>query len=479
MKIKKDRLGLAIAILIFLIVFSIRLYISFSAYGFKDDTSYFHARYIENLKQDLRPKFYDELSYSGRPIIPNFFFHYCLLAFSWIPGYLKIVPQLFISLSVIISYLFARKFLKEFSAIFSSFVVGFLPLLFKETINSINVFSLFLPLTVLLFYFFTLKKFKLFFITSIALSLLHPYALFIAVVFVFYLLLSYAEDVLQRWELKYAILFLVTASLVNLLIYFKPISYYGMGVLYGNIPKSMLVQSYKQLGVLSLIYNIGYVPLIFGGVAMYYGISRRVKFAYLLGSLALIAVTFVYLHIINFFFGLIFLSLALALLSGYFVEKLYNYLTLTKISKFKNFIIGILILAVVATSVYASLDIGISVNKYSRTAEELNSLLEVKNTSRNAVVISDIFDGNFISYAGLRNVVDLNFLLAPDPLERLLDIDAFFTTANEDRALEIAHKYNVSYVFVSDRTEALYGEPKFEEMSCFKRKNIYVYKVIC
>ena len=106
-----------------------------------------------------------------------------------------------------------------------------------------------------------------------------------------------------------------------------------------------------------------------------------------------------------------------------------------------------------------------------------------RESKENAVVFSYYVKGQWISSLGKRkNVMDPNFLLAPDASKRYMDIDTAFSTKTETKALELMKKYDAKYIYVSDKTIKKYGEIKYlEDENCFKRmhKQPAVYKILC
>ena len=147
MKINKKLLA------IFLIVFLFRLYFVLQADYFSDDTSYSYIRQMDYVRENYKPMVYDELSYGGKQVLPSPLFPYILYVFSLVPYGLKIIPQLIVSLIVFAAYLLSKQLVDdENSALFSSILAGFMPLLMNETLNKISIHFLAVPLIFYLAY---------------------------------------------------------------------------------------------------------------------------------------------------------------------------------------------------------------------------------------------------------------------------------------------------------------------------------------
>ena len=140
-----------ILVIIFLLTLSFRLYVSFTNSTFSSDDSYFNLRVAQHIIENKSPLVYDELSYSGRSFIYPQFFNYLLALFSFIPEYEKIIPAILISLMVFIIYLISKRITNNANAsLFISFISAFIPIEVRTTVNQISVYSLVIPIILLM-----------------------------------------------------------------------------------------------------------------------------------------------------------------------------------------------------------------------------------------------------------------------------------------------------------------------------------------
>ncbi len=107
MKLKNN----TILIIILLLTLAFRLYFTFSTQSFSSDESYYHFRLISHVIENKLPMFYDKFSYGGYEIFYFYpqLFHILVALFSFIPFYLKIIPILMASSTVVMIYLIAKK----------------------------------------------------------------------------------------------------------------------------------------------------------------------------------------------------------------------------------------------------------------------------------------------------------------------------------------------------------------------------------
>jgi len=482
MKINKKLLA------IFLIVFLFRLYFVLQADYFSDDTSYSYIRQMDYVRENYKPMVYDELSYGGKQVLPSPLFPYILYVFSLVPYGLKIIPQLIVSLIVFAAYLLSKQLVDdENSALFSSILAGFMPLLMNETLNKISIHFLAVPLIFYLAYCITnisSRKNKLGFLLSlIAILLLDPIFMILAIVLLFYLLLLYVEDMeISKLELKMTLFFVFIIIAINLMLLKEAIFTYGSDVIFRNVPRELLINTFKQINILTLIYNIGYIPLILGGVSVYYGITRqKTKIIFLLSSLTLVTFSLLALKLIAFYSGLILIGISAAILSAIAINKLLIYLDLTKLSKYNHLFIPLFLLLIILLSVYPSYNVSKRIISDEPTQGEIDALEWVKSDSGNEdVVLGTIYQGNMISkFSERKNVFDTYFLFAPDVTQRMTDAYAIFSSDYE-RAYPLLKKYNIKYVYLTNQAKDLYGikDLGYSDSECMEKHDM-VYKVVC
>ncbi|MBU0962902.1 MAG: hypothetical protein KKD48_03275 [Nanoarchaeota archaeon] len=475
-------------ILIFLVVFLFRLYFSFQTTYLSDDTSYLNLRNMDYVKDNLKPMTYDDLSYGGKQTLASPIFPYFLWMFSLVPFGLKIFPQLIISLIVFIAFFISKMIVNDDkSALFASLLAGFVPLIFNETINKISIYSIAIPLIFFMIYSFLRineNRYKIFFIiSSLIICLLDPIFIFLILVFVFYLLLTYTEDIKIRGiEIKSIIIFSIFFIIVNIIILKNAISLYGLDIIYKNIPKSLLLGTFKKIDILALIYHFGYIPLIFGGISAYYGfIKEKSKSIYILSSLAFISLCLVFLNVLGFYAGLMMIGISAAILSSLAINRLYLYLNMTKLSKYNNLFVPMLFLLIFILSIYPSYNVSDRIIADAPISAEINSLLWIKNDSlATDTVLGTIYEGNLISYfTDRKNVFDTSFMFAPDSTQRLVDASIIFTSDYE-RASSLIKNYNIKYLFLSDKTKSVYGikDLKYADSKCVEQHE-FVYKIVC
>ncbi|MDD5133773.1 MAG: hypothetical protein PHD81_01045 [Candidatus Nanoarchaeia archaeon] len=480
-----------ILLVLFLVVFLFRLNFSLSTpeNSFSDDTSYANLRQADYVKENLKPMIYDELSYSGRPVNNSPLFSYFLAAISFIPWADKIILQFFMSLLVILAYLISKQIINdERSALISAFMVGFVPLAIRETLNKVSVYCIAFPLIFFMIYcILNLDKktyFSLFLLSSLILALLSPISILVILFFIIYLVFSYAEDSeLNKNEIILILSFLIITLLTNLLIYKDSLLSYGISVLWNNLPSSLSVASFKQINILSIMYHLGYIPLIFGFITIYKGITKYKKKAiFLISSLLITNLILLSLKMINFYTALVFIGLSASILSALTIYNFFKYLKLTKVAHWNKLLLSIFVILLVLFSVYPSFTMAKNTASQVPSNIEIESLQWIKQDSqdKNDIVIGTIYEGNLINYfSGKKNFFDTNFLLAPNPEKRMLDAGILFSSNSGERTISKMKENNIKYIFLSEKVKKLYNiDSKKFDTDCFE-KNLQVYKLVC
>ena len=103
---------------------------------------------------------------------------------------------------------------------------------------------------------------------------------------------------------------------------------------------------------------------------------------------------------------------------------------------------------VVVASIIPSIFISSSLPNYDQQISKFTWISQ--NTEEDSTILAPIEFGNLLTYVGERkNVLDDNFLLAPNVEERVDDVDLLYKTVFEVKGLEVLNKYNINYILVT------------------------------
>jgi len=485
-----------ILILIFMFTLFTRLYFSFSVPNYSSDSAYFNIRQIEYIQQTSKPLYDDYLSFSGRRLVFPPLFGY-ILAFAGLVFPInftaKFFPNLFASSLVFFTYLIARRISKNSNiALFTAFISGFVPIFFQQTFNNISVYSIVMPLFFLLLYsFMSIKRKKwvyCYIVTIILLTLVHPSVILFIIGLWFYLLLTKVEGVKQdKAELEIIIFSTFFVILSQFLMFKKIFLFHGPLVIWQNIPKELLSNYFSQFSVLQAVYYIGIIPAFCGIYIIYrYIFKEKQQNTYLLIGFIFSVTLLLWLRLIEFKTGLMFLGVIIVLLFAQFCRLALDYIEGTRVSMFVN-LFGIILLGfLVLTSVMPSFSLAQTTLKTSITDEEIDALNWLKqNSPDDSVILGAVYEGNLITaIAQRKNVIDSNFLLIKDAEQRLRDVDRMYTTISMTDAIDLLNKYGVSYIYFSQKAKDTYGitDINYVDDKCFSAvydKKVKVYKSLC
>lgn len=485
MKVKKEHI-LLFLLFIFSLVF--RLYFVLQTSNFNSDDAYFHLRHISSLVENKEFLSYDGLSYGGRYVLYPPLFHLLMAVLTFGNIFLlKLIPEILLSLMVIIIYFICKEITnRRLVALICAFMSAFIPIFLTETINKLSVYSLVLLILFLMFYCLTKldKKFYLilFLILSFLLPLIHPSAFLFILTLGIYFLLAWVEGVKVSKLKKEATIFSIfLICLIEFIIYRKAFLEYGLNIIFYNVPANILGNVFRSFDIISLIFFVGFLILIFGFFGLYYCIAHKDnKLGLIFSSFILGVLILLLFRLISFFVGLMFLSLGLVVLSSLFIMEALNYLEQTKFFRFKVSFIYIFLIIILLFSFIPAYD----VLKSSRTIvdQQIHDMEWInKNTPQGTVVLGLMQEGNLISAIAKRiNVADSNFLLAPNPLKRLEEINIIYSTGSGAIASKYLAKYNIKYIYFSDNAQSIYGTIKYiKDDSCFKQLRGRIYEIIC
>jgi len=468
-------------LLIFLAVFAFRLIFVFQSPEFSDDSAYFHLRQADYIKEHLKPMGYDELSFSGRNVDYPPLFHYLLSIFLFSPVMIKIIPELFISLLVFIVYAISKELIKQkenkdIGELAAAFLSGFTPIIFGLTLNKISVYSI-----TLLFIFFVLycmmrmrekRQYIVFFVVlSFVLPLSHPSALILVATFLIYFLLILSESWRVRRLNKEAIfLYIFLAGVIEFLIY-------GQRFIFP-----------EQLTIVDLSFvvnNLGIFPVLLGFFGVFLGFYKEKSDSFYLWCSFLLAVFLLMIvELVPFKIGLVFLSTTLAIFSAIAVSTILEYIMKTKFSRFYKPLLYILLIFLGFTTIAPAIESATMVMEDVPSDWDIEALAWMKANSEaeNKVVLTTVNDANFVMYkTGAKTIADMSFY----DKERYNDLRTLYSIKTKFKAIELLNKYNVEYLFLSEKAKMDYNINDFgysDDKRCFsniKYKDPKVYKFRC
>jgi len=472
---------------IFLAVFFFRLFFVMQTdwKSFSSDDAYFHLRKIESLKEnfDFKLQRFDELSYSGRVLLYPPLYHYIFGFLSLLFGLtfvLKILPELLISIMTIIVYYLSKGISgSKLASLTSSFMSGFTPALFGGTLNQLSIYSIAFPMFFLMVYYMMdmrLEKQKLtyFAILAILFPLLHSSSFLLVLSLIVYILIIASESWTLRKLNKEAIIFCMFITfLIQFFLFKEAFFIHGISMVWAGTPELILRDYFGNLDVLSTIYKIGVMPLIFGVSGLFIGFKKRSDKFFLLVGVLFSVFFLLLLKLITLSVGLMFLAAVFCILSSISLKWISSYLRLTKFFIFRGFFITLLFVLLGITLIVPSFNLSKEVLLHVPLAEDILALeWMAENIDENATILAPLGEGHLVTaITKKKNIVDDIFLLAPKAGQRVADADLIYSTGSEIWAIETLDKYKVDYIFLSEKSKQKYGilDLRYADNKCFTR----------
>ena len=340
---------------------------------------------------------------------------------------------------------------------------SFIPIFISQSLNTLSVYALSLPLLFLMLYsILRLEEKKylwIFIVCSLLLSLTHASAILFIITILIYLFLIAGGAIQPQKIKKEAILFsIILIILIELIIYKKTFLTYGINILWQNLPLNILLDTYKKLTLTQLVIGVGVIPLVLGAIGVYIGLNKeKNKQVYLFSAFVVSILILLVLRFLIMPVGLMILGITLSIFSALTIRKLLDYFKQLKINYLSYIFITLFLVLFLFLSIIPSYKN--SKNLYGVAQYKIDDMLWLNhNIPHNSTVLGNIEEGNLITSLGKRlNVIDTNFLLAPNPIERLKDIEIIYTSFSEAKVLELLKKYNINIIYFSDDTKSIYG----------------------
>jgi hypothetical protein len=466
--------------IIFLVNLGVRLYLSLNTGNFSGGESYFSLRVIENIIGTGFPFYYDVLSFSGRELVYMPLFYYVSVIFNVIPYGLKIFPQVIAASTTFLVYYISFAISKsKTSSLYAALVASFIPIYFELTVNKITPYVLFMLVLLVLFYLLPRLKEKkyvnLFILMSLVLVFTKVYSfiflLTLIIYSIFIIVEKYNVERIKKETLTFTFFLIL---IINFLVFKEALIQYGFNLLgYKNY--------FLTSGLLELIYGLGLPIILLGGLGIYYAIANPNKDEHVIILLSsLISVVILILaKVIELKDGFGFVSIFLGILSVLTIKRIYEYISISKLDHLKKLFSLLIVLFIIGFGVLPSFT---SIGYFDDGDIDDLEWMEA-NSYGKIIIASPVDEGNLITQIAKRKtVVDENFLLAPNPDERVEDMDTAFETWSESAALRIFNKYNASYIYLSENSKEKYNIGRLlygNDEQCFRRERQSVYKIIC
>ncbi len=470
-------------IIAFLIVLGSRLYFSFQIDYLSSDDSYFHLRQIENILETGKPLFNDQLSYSGREYIFAPLFHYLNAAIALILPLnltIKIIPSILISSCVFLFYLISKKITGDNNvALIIGFFSGFIPVLYKETLNQLNPITLIIPLILIIIYSLInlkeIKQIKIFIISIVLASLTHPLISLFLIGILIYIITTLVDNVDQKQlEIEITLFSVFFILWTQLLIYKKMFLFHGPNIIWQNIPLEIINEHFTRISIIGSIYQIGIIQFIFGIYVIFkYFLKEKKKDVYLLTSFAITVALALWFKLIELKIGLIFFGIILTLISAKGIKIFLDFINQTKLSKFYNVFIFLILITLTTTLIIPSIiNAKEVINDIEK--EEIDAMNWIKyNTERNSTILATDEEGHLITeIAKRKNIIDDNFILIKNIDQRYEDIKTIYRTKLLTQAIELIDKYKINYIYLSHKIKNKFKIKNIEylnEKRCFEK----------
>jgi hypothetical protein len=462
-----------------LAVLLIRLAISLPSSQFSTDTSYFHLRQVEAIRETGRPAFTDPLG--GPQVVFSPVFHYlAALPALALPTPLaaQLVSSLLAALLVIPAYLLCRMLARPGLALAAALLMTLAPAFLG---SALELSPLALGLLLFLGALAAFTRIRPgdtapFVVLVLGLAASHPIALLFALGLGCYLLLLLVlGQKIHPHELEASLFAIAFTLWAQFLLFKRLIAAHGFAVVWQNIPPELFAEHFASVTVPSAAYLIGLVPLVLGVLVLYrtfIGAPRREVFL-IAGFIAASALT-LWARLIPLRTGLLLLGILLALLVAPWLEGFRAFLLRSRAVAAAPWLLAAALAAAFTLTALPAL----ATLRADATAlpheDVLAALAWLRDQSDpGTVVLALPQEGHLVAaLAQRRPVLDTNFLLRTDARQRLLDVRRAFVTAHVTEAVDLFTKYGATHLLITPRARSQYrlkADPAYVTDACFIR----------
>lgn len=477
---------------IVLLTLVIRLYFALNTPNFTEDKPYFHIRQSEQISKTMLPAYKDDLSWSGRTMPFSPAYHYLTGFMGILLGNelaSKIVPNLLMSTIPLLIYLISLQITQNtFISLLTAITSAFIPVT-ANTINSPNPITLAIPLMLLLILFLIQKKPYAYLTTIILLSFTHPIVLLFVLGLAIYVLICTSQNIKADQTIKELTLLSIFFSIwAQLILYKKALITKGISAIWQNAQNTMFAGALAKTGLLQSFYYIGLIPLIATILLAYkYLLKTQNTQINLFFSIITSFILATWLQLISVETSLQLISITIMPLFSKWLQDLKEYLPKTKFPLNFNQT-SIILIALITLTMFIPF-INTAKAQETTTNAEIQAMLWLReNTPKDAIILSMPKEGHLITaIAERKNVIDTNYLLAPQPEQRTQDTKRAYTTYSLVELVSILEKYDANYLYVSKETKNELGITELNaiDLGCFRKEfeneesTIYYLRTTC
>lgn len=485
---------LIFTVLLFIVIFGVRIYFSLNTQYFSNEASYQHLRYAKNIAEN-GPFSTDYLVFDGRKI--SFLSMYDnILAFLSLIFDLnmiaKILNELLCAAFILITFIISKEITKNEKASFVAAVsAALIPYFTKNTFNSSvpETACLFLIMILLLLFLKIRQNKKLsslyVFILVLASSISPLILIFTISLITFYIVSSAYGIRLEKYEKELIIFSLFVSIIIELLFLRETLIASGFSTIWGNIPQKIIGQWFPNLSLTYTAFLLGIATVIIAFRTTYINLVKKNNPSFfIIFGIIMTTFLFLWLRVMKFEIGVLIISVMLPIITSYFFADLEDYLKMTKISDKTNHIIFAIVCIIILTNALPTITSITSsktvVNKYDIAALEWLK----DNTYPQETVFCMPQYGNIVAYFAERKVVANSDFLGIRNIDAIFeDINFVKTSTVKTNVIGILNKYNVSYLVFNRRMDEntfnnrMFYDKCFEEI--YLNKEIRILKLKC
>jgi hypothetical protein len=490
----RNRLGnWDILILIVLLsgLFWIRMEIATSTTSLSYD-SYLTVRSVEQVQETGKPLRIDPLSITGHQRITNPIFDYMLAGLVLIsPMLYKVLPNLFMILCLIPLYFLALRFSQsKVASLIAVILAGTGPIVFSSYLNTPSEvpIAICLFLSILAMLHDPDRHLFMIILFAILLTFLNPLIFILALSLLGIIILLRVEGFGLDDRIGELFFFTLLLSVwFYVIIYKNALFSQGLSVVWQNLPTDLASITFGNFSLLTALYGLGVITFLLGAFGVYHALfETREKASYSIVAAILAVVVALTLRVVTVNIGLLLLTFLLAIMAGYGLLIIIDYLTLTKVPWIVYPLAGIVLIFFIFTAILPALVNAHLAMGEAPTEEDIAAFVALRlRLPEQAILLAPIKEAAAVQYYSKHiTVTDSDFLLVNNGDELVRDVDSVYTSRFRTSVLGKAAKLGFTHILLTRNAAIIYGRDQLysEDPECLPREtvvNLALYHVLC
>jgi hypothetical protein len=475
MNIKKKEYFIILAICIF--IFLLKILISFQTAQLNHE-AYFHLSQAKQIQNTGLPEMHELVFDASVLPLQDYVLSFFGIFFN-LEIAAKILTALISAIITFVVFLIIKQIVKKKEdsniAIISSLFSGFVVLLFSHTTNNYSSlhFNLLMFLATTYMFIKSIKNIQYlngFILSIILFILISPLSIiFIATYVIYFIFLASERIKIRSSEIEMFIFSIIVSVWIYSILYKDLIL--NQGIKYFLNP--IILTKGIEWNIINVVAMLGVIPVLFGSLGIYKILSKKANRKNLfIISLIFTSLILLITGIANKIFCFSVLAIGIIIASSISLKRIKETINKTKLKKAQNYVLTIILILFILTSVIPSITNAIIKTHETPTKKDVYVLKESQNKiNDNELIMTKLDESYVVKFFTNKGTLFTDSVRFNTEKDKIKDVKEFYDSTLKTNAIRTLNLYEVKYVFISETTKKNMTKTELSKFDdeCFKK----------